>query len=146
MAPAKAKEIAPAEQKPAELEPVPESHNAPASHGSETIGSAPSFSALDSQDSSGSAGSKKILIAAVVLLAVAALGYFGWTSLGQHKAARPVAQPVSAPQPTETQVATSVSVTGSAKAPEPKASATAKATPGKPVPPTTTVKKVDVGY
>jgi serine/threonine-protein kinase len=51
----------------------------------------------------------------------------------------------SAPQPSETQAA----VSASAKAPEPKASATSTSakttTPGKPVP-TTTVKKVDVGY
>ena len=53
----------------------------------------------------------------------------------------------SAPQPSETQAITSAT-SSSTKTPEPKPSATTttKTTSGKPAPPTTTVKKVDVGY
>ena len=54
---------------------------------------APSFAALGEEDSGGSGGNKKILIAAVVVLALAALGYLGYGKLG--KSSR---QPVSTPQ------------------------------------------------
>jgi periplasmic protein TonB len=54
---------------------------------------APSFAALGEEDSGGSGGNKKILIAAVVVLALAALGYLGYGKLG--KSSR---QPASTPQ------------------------------------------------
>jgi protein TonB len=58
----------------------------------------PSFAALGEEDSAGSGGSKKFVIAAVVVLALGATAYFGWTKLGQsHHNATP--QPVaSAPE------------------------------------------------
>lgn len=94
-APAKVKEAAPAPAKASELEfvdPVLEGAD------SEPVGSAPSFSALDLDDSSRSSGSKKILIAAGVVIAVAVLGYFGWNKAGSQKAASPAVQSVNAPQ------------------------------------------------
>src|SRR5438445_6764794 len=57
---------------------------------------APSFAALDEEDSGGSGGNKKILIAAVAVLALAALGYLGYGKLGKSSS-----QPVSTPQDSE---------------------------------------------
>jgi TonB family protein len=54
---------------------------------------APSFAALGEEDSDGSGGNKKILIAAVAVLALAALGYLGYENLGKANT-----QPVSTPQ------------------------------------------------
>jgi len=54
---------------------------------------APSFAALGDEDSGGSGGNKKILIAAVAVLALAALGYLGYGKLGKSST-----QPVSTPQ------------------------------------------------
>src|SRR5467141_3890855 len=54
---------------------------------------APSFAALGEEDSGGSGGNKKILIAAVAVLALAALGYLGYGKLGKSSS-----QPVSMPQ------------------------------------------------
>jgi len=54
---------------------------------------APTFAALGEEDSGGSGGNKKILIAAVVVLALAALGYLGYGKLGKSST-----QPVSTPQ------------------------------------------------
>ena len=65
--------------------------------GSVSTTEAPSFASLDEEDSGGSGGSKKILIAAAAVLALAALGYFGYGKLGKS-AATPAPQPVSAPQ------------------------------------------------
>ncbi|MBI3644378.1 MAG: TonB family protein [Acidobacteriales bacterium] len=89
----------------------------------------PSFAALG-EDSGGSGGSKKILVVAAVLLAVAALGYFGWTTLGKTSTG---SHPVSAPQqpvPAPSSApATSVSpVPPSASAPDPAASTSQSAT------------------
>src|SRR6266404_52362 len=44
---------------------------------------APSFAALGEEDSGGSGGNKKILIAAVAVLALAAIGYLGYGKLGK---------------------------------------------------------------
>jgi len=57
---------------------------------------APSFAALGEEDSGGTGGNRKIMIAAVVL-ALAALGYLGYGKLGMSSTA-PAPQPVSAPQ------------------------------------------------
>jgi periplasmic protein TonB len=65
--------------------------------GSVSTAEAPSFASLSEEDSGGSGGSKKISIAAAILLALAALGYFGYGKLGKSSAT-PAAQPVSAPQ------------------------------------------------
>jgi protein TonB len=54
---------------------------------------APSFAALGEEDSGGTGGNKKILIAAVAVLALAALGYLGYGQLGKSSS-----QPVSTPQ------------------------------------------------
>jgi protein TonB len=45
--------------------------------------SGPSFAALDGEDSGSSGGSKKIMMIAAAVIMAAALGYFGWTSLGK---------------------------------------------------------------
>ncbi len=58
---------------------------------------APSFAALGDEDSVGSRGNKKILIAAVIVLALAALGYLGYEKFG-NSSTTPVPPPVSAPQ------------------------------------------------
>jgi TonB family protein len=54
---------------------------------------APSFAALGEEDSGGSGGAKKIMIAAVAVLALAALGYLGYEKLGKANT-----QPVSTPR------------------------------------------------
>ncbi|MFY9561270.1 MAG: TonB family protein [Terriglobales bacterium] len=92
-APAPAKETpAPAEKKPAAWQPVEHAEvHAPAFGPA----SSPSFAALEDEDSDGSGGSKKILVVAAVILALAALGYFGWTKLSKTNSGSP---PVSAPQ------------------------------------------------
>jgi protein TonB len=54
---------------------------------------APSFAALGEEDSGGSGVNKKILIAAVAVLALAVLGYLGYETLGKSSA-----QPLSTPQ------------------------------------------------
>jgi len=58
---------------------------------------APSFAALGEEDSGGPSGSKKILIAAVVVVALAVLGYLGYEKFGKSSTT-PVPPPVSAPQ------------------------------------------------
>jgi protein TonB len=66
------------------------------------VGNAPSFSAFGEEDSEGSGGGKKFLIAAVVILALAALGYVGYGKFakpGSAPASQPAAsQPIGAPQ------------------------------------------------
>ncbi len=81
-----------------ESEPANLPHDAapiPSFHSVSTTG-APSFAALGEEDSGGSGGNRKILIAAVVVLALAALGYLGG-KLGKSSRA-PAPQLVSAPQ------------------------------------------------
>ena len=58
---------------------------------------APSFTLLSAEDSGGSGGSKKIMIAAAIVLALAALGYLGYGKLGKSSAT-PAPRAVSAPQ------------------------------------------------
>lgn len=89
-APAPAKEIAAPAKKPAkkekqdELFEIEPAAQPPASSSSEAASrsDAPSFAALGDENADGS-GSKKILIAAVAVVAIAAAGYFGWTKFGQ---------------------------------------------------------------
>lgn len=59
------------------------------------ISDAPSFAALGAEDSAESGGKKKIMIAVVVVLALAALGYVGYETFSKPA---PAAAPVSAPQ------------------------------------------------
>jgi protein TonB len=71
---------------------------------------APSFAALGEEDSGGSGVNKKILIAAVVVLALAVLGYLGYGKPGKSSA-QPLStpqdsgQPAAAPAPTFSPVA-----------------------------------------
>src|SRR5208282_1780456 len=60
------------------------------------VGNAPSFSAFSEEASGGSGVKKKVLIAAVVLLALAALGYVGYGKFAKPSLA-PVPQSISAP-------------------------------------------------
>ncbi len=61
------------------------------------VGNAPSFAAFGEEDSGGSGIKKKVLIAAVVILALAALGYVGFGKFGKSSTA-PAPQAVSSPQ------------------------------------------------
>jgi TonB family protein len=80
---------------------------------------APSFAALGDEESGGSGGKKKILIAAVAVLALAALGYLGYGKLGKSNT-QPVSTPrdsersAPAPAPMSSPVAPSVSTPGRA--------------------------------
>jgi protein TonB len=59
----------------------------------------PSFSVLgEEENSAGSGGSKKILIAAVVAVAVVALGYFGYGARDKSSTTSPALQPASTSQ------------------------------------------------
>jgi TonB family protein len=76
-----------------------------------SVGHTPTFGALDEEENEGSQGNKKLLIAAVILLAVAALGYFGYTKISNGSVAQvpqnastydsgqtaPAASPISSP-------------------------------------------------
>jgi TonB family protein len=84
-APAPAKETpAPAEKKSVIAPSLEQSEPSAPTFGMTGMGSSPSFSALDREDSGGGGG-KKILIAAAVVLVAAALGYFGWTKLNPSR-------------------------------------------------------------
>src|SRR5437660_8728340 len=101
-APAPAKEVTAPPAPPKENKTV-ESDLASPSHDSDPVPvprfsmvsaiDAPSFAALGEEDSGGSGGNKKILIAAVAVLALAAVGYLGYGKLGKSSS-----QPVSTPQ------------------------------------------------
>ena len=78
-----------------------------------TVSDAPSFAALDEEDSGGSGRNKKILTAAVVLLALVALVYFGYGKLdkpGPAPASQPVSTPHNSGQPAPALAPTSSSV------------------------------------
>jgi protein TonB len=80
----------PSYYKPSQAAPMPSSVS---------VADAPSFAALGAEDDScGSGGNKKILIAAGIVLALAALGYFGYGKPGKSSTAAPASQPASAPQ------------------------------------------------
>src|ERR1700722_12446646 len=74
---------------------------APAAPSMPTFGSlsdAPSFGALDEEDSEGSGGRKKILIAVAAIIVLALLGYFAFGKFGKPSTSAPSAQPVAVPQ------------------------------------------------
>ena len=79
-------------------EPASPSHDAPPIPMFSSVSAidAPSFAALGEEDSGGTGGNRKIMIAAVVL-ALAALGYLSYGKLGKSSTA-PTPPPVSAPQ------------------------------------------------
>jgi protein TonB len=97
-APAKVKEYAAEERPLAKIDTVDPILQAMEEEESGTVGSTPSFSALELDHSGKQGGGKKILIGAVVLVALAALGYFGWTWVSQRKATTSPT-PVSVIQP-----------------------------------------------
>jgi len=70
---------APAEKKPVIAPAVAQEEISFPNFGATIPGSSPSFAALEDEDSDGPGGTKKILIAAAVVLVVAALAYFGWS-------------------------------------------------------------------
>ncbi len=101
-APAKKITVSPAKEnktitfEPAYAAPSAPSQSAPMS-GSVSI-DAPTFAALGDENSDDSGGSKKILMVAAVVIALAALGYLGYGKLGKSSTATSVPQSVSAPQ------------------------------------------------
>ncbi|MGA2235000.1 MAG: TonB family protein [Terriglobales bacterium] len=105
--PAKEKEYKSVESEPAnplyDAAPIP-------THRSASVSDAPSFAALGEEDSSRSGGSKKFLIAAVAVLALAALGWklgkFATDLAPQHvRAPQTLGQPAPAPAPMSSPVA-----------------------------------------
>jgi len=92
-APAPARK-APEERKTVDFEAAYQKSHSPAFGPS----SGPSFAALDVDHSEGSGGRKKIMVAAAAVLALAILGYAGWSKLSAPKT-RASAPLVSAPQP-----------------------------------------------
>ena len=94
-APAPAREIAPPVELKPTVVPAAEPMESTPSFATPSVGSSPSFGALDDQDSDGSGGNKKLLIIAAVVVAAAVLGFFGWTKLSTSGG---TSQSVSAPQ------------------------------------------------
>ena len=109
-APARAKEIPAPDAKKLGLEPTASAIAAPSteeikriedpsagdgwnSNSSLAVTESPSFSSLDDNQAPDAGGSKKVLLIAVVLLGLAAAGYFGWTRM---QSAHPQAVPQSA--------------------------------------------------
>ncbi|MGA7647520.1 MAG: TonB family protein [Terriglobales bacterium] len=85
-------EVEPAEPSPG---PVHDDDSIPAPTFSSGGSDAPTFAALGEQDSGGARSSKKTLIAAAAVLAIAALGYLGY---GYLVKSAPTPRPASAPQ------------------------------------------------
>src|SRR6266850_1840190 len=100
-APAPARETpAPVEKKPTITPAREQSEGSFPTLSAASIGSSPSFAALESEDSDGG-GSKKILFVAAAVLAAAALGYFGYSKFTQSNTSsqgNPSSQSISAPQ------------------------------------------------
>ncbi len=91
--------------------------------GSAGPGSSPSFAALESDDSGGFAGRKKILIVAAAVLVGVALAYFGWTKMGKTAPTSHSAIPPQTQLPTpSTTTATDLPVKPSSSASEPATS------------------------
>jgi len=104
-APAPAKKVTsvPAkDNKKVEFEPTIRSHDAAPKLSSVSAADSPLFATLGHQehgeDSAESGGNKRILIAAVIVLALIGVGYFGYGKLSKSTAVTPAPQPVSAPQ------------------------------------------------
>ena len=94
-APAKA---APPEKKTVEFEAAYHEDDSTSNIGSASVGDGPSFAALDIENAGGSRVSKKTLVTVAIVLALATLGYVGWSKLSTPKT-RVTSPPVSAPQP-----------------------------------------------
>jgi TonB family protein len=69
--------------------------------GSVDASDGPSFSALGEEDSDGSGGNKKILIAAAAILVLAAIGYMSYGKLDKSSPSAPTPPAASAPQESE---------------------------------------------
>ena len=87
--------INPSNTHPSHATPSPEAASVPIADAGSTS-DAPSFAALGEEDGGGSGSSKKILTVIAVVLALAALIYFGYGKL--EKPSAPAPQPASAPQ------------------------------------------------
>jgi TonB family protein len=96
-APAPARET-PAEKKTVEFEAAYQKDDNRSTFGSASVTDGPSFARLDEENAGSSGGSKKILVAAAAVLALATLGYVGWTKLSAPKMGAP-SSAVSEPQP-----------------------------------------------
>ncbi|HYM07165.1 MAG TPA: TonB family protein [Terriglobales bacterium] len=114
-APARAREIPAPDAKKLGLEPTASAITVPTtdevkriedpsagdgwdSPSSVTVTEAPSFGSLDDNQASDAGGSKKTLLIAVVLLGLAAAGYFGWTKM-QSAHPQPAPQSVAPAMP-----------------------------------------------
>ncbi|MGO9862955.1 MAG: TonB family protein [Terriglobales bacterium] len=125
-APAPAKEVTapPAKgNKVAASEPAAPSHGTAANSMAGYVGNAPSFSAFAEKDSGGSGGKKKVLIAAVVLLALAALGYVSYGKFGKPSTT-PAPRPISAPSTPQSSAQPAPAPAPSTSAADPAVSAT----------------------
>jgi periplasmic protein TonB len=91
-------------------------------------GDAPSFAALGEEDSGGSGSNKKILIAAVVVIAMAALGYLGYGKLSKSST-QPVSTPQDSAQPAPALAPMSSPVAPSVSTPNRASSSTQSLTP-----------------
>jgi TonB family protein len=120
-APAPAREASPA-KKTVEFEAAYQKDDSSSTFGSASVVDGPSFGALDEENAGGSGGSKRILVAAAVVLALATLGYVGWTKLSTPKMGvtspaerqpQPPPQPVTPPTAAPLAVPVSTPATGS---------------------------------
>jgi TonB family protein len=109
---------APAEKKPIIAPAAAQEEVSFPNFGVTIPGSSPSFAALEDEDPEGSSGTKKILIAAALVLVVATLAYFGWSkgktsSVSQQPITTashaPAAESAVAPSATITEPRSSVS-------------------------------------
>jgi protein TonB len=136
-APAPAREIAvPVEAKPAAAPPVEHKEVSVPTFGA-TIGSSPSFGALDDRDAEESGGSKKLMIIAAVVIVAAALGFFGWTKISKSSSQIPSVATHEAPVSTASPMPKNVAPSAPVSAPA--------ASAGQPAAPTSSKPSANVG-
>ena len=142
-APAPAREGLP-EKKTVEFEAAYQKDDSAPTLASASALDGPSFAALDDEHAGGSGSSKKILVAAAVILALATLGYIGWSKLSTPttgvtspqvsepqpppRQATPTAAPMSAPANTPATGTTNISAGTSKNAVASAAASAAAAT------------------
>jgi protein TonB len=124
-APAPARE-GPAEKKTVEFEAAYQKDDGTPTFGSASVLDGPSFAALDDERAGGSGGTKKILVAAAVILALATLGYIGWSKLSTSQT-RVTSPSVSEPQPPPQQATPPMAAPMSAPATTPATGTTNRA-------------------
>jgi protein TonB len=98
------------------------------------VGNAPSFAAFREKDSDGSGTKKKVLIAAVIILALAALGYVGYGKFAKSSTppapqAVSMSQSAARPTPAVAPIAAAVAAPSTSQ-PDPASSATPALAPG----------------